>query len=275
MNKKVAVADGRLVAPSARCRCRAGGSAPRRSSTPATGSSRSMSGGICRSCWRRSTRARTLSSMPCTGWAAKTARSRRFSRCCASPIPIRACCASALAMHKPMAKTLFARAGLPVVEGVVAAREELAAQDPMPAPFVVKPTNQGSSVGVRIVRVGDNSWREEVAGWSFGAEMHGRALHSRARADGRGDRRPCARVCEILAAWQLLRLHGEICRGRLGPSGPGADPESDLPRGPRHRVGGACGARLPRRQPGGSALRRHPGRRRPTLSCSRSTPSRG
>jgi D-alanine-D-alanine ligase-like ATP-grasp enzyme len=30
----------------------------------------------------------------------------------------------------------------------------------MAAPFVVKPTNQGSSVGVRIVRINDNSWRE-------------------------------------------------------------------------------------------------------------------
>jgi D-alanine-D-alanine ligase len=41
----------------------------------------------------------------------------------------------------------------------------------MPAPFVVKPTNQGSSVGVRIVRIGDNSWREEVTQRSFGGEL--------------------------------------------------------------------------------------------------------
>jgi D-alanine-D-alanine ligase len=79
--------------------------------------------------------------------------------------------ASALAMHKPTAKTLFRAAGLPVVEDVLARPEELLERDPMPAPFVVKPTNQGSSVGVRIVRVNDNSWREEVAGWRFGSEM--------------------------------------------------------------------------------------------------------
>lgn len=79
--------------------------------------------------------------------------------------------ASALAMHKPTAKAVFRAAGLPVVEGVVAGPEELARRDPMPAPFVVKPTNQGSSVGVRIVRIGDNSWREEVRAWSFGAEI--------------------------------------------------------------------------------------------------------
>jgi D-alanine-D-alanine ligase len=79
--------------------------------------------------------------------------------------------ASALAMHKPTAKIIFHAAGLPVVEGVVSFPEELAREDPMPAPFVVKPTNQGSSVGVRIVRIGDNSWREEVVSWAFGAEI--------------------------------------------------------------------------------------------------------
>ena len=79
--------------------------------------------------------------------------------------------ASALAMHKPTAKELFVRAGLPVVAGVVTRREELLDHDPMPAPFVVKPTDQGSSIGVRIVRVNDNSWREEIRGWSFGEEL--------------------------------------------------------------------------------------------------------
>ncbi len=79
--------------------------------------------------------------------------------------------ASALAMHKPTAKTLFRAAGLPVADDVVANPEELARHDPLPLPFVVKPTNQGSSVGVRIVRVGDNSWREEVLDWRFGSEI--------------------------------------------------------------------------------------------------------
>ena len=79
--------------------------------------------------------------------------------------------ASALAMHKPTAKELFRRAGLPVVEGLVVAREELVKADPMPAPFVVKPTDQGSSVGVRIVRINDNSWREEVLAWRYGEQL--------------------------------------------------------------------------------------------------------
>jgi D-alanine-D-alanine ligase len=79
--------------------------------------------------------------------------------------------ASSVAMHKPTAKAIFQTVGLPVVDGVVARPEELALYDPMPAPFVVKPINQGSSVGVRIVRVNDNSWREEVMGWCYGSEL--------------------------------------------------------------------------------------------------------
>jgi D-alanine-D-alanine ligase len=79
--------------------------------------------------------------------------------------------ASAAAMHKPTAKAIFRDAGLPVVEGVLACPDELAKYDPIPAPFVVKPTNQGSSVGVRIVRINDNSWREEVIRWGFGEEI--------------------------------------------------------------------------------------------------------
>ena len=79
--------------------------------------------------------------------------------------------ASALAMHKPTEKAIFRDAGLPVVEGIVACPAELAERDPVPAPFVVKPTNQGSSVGVRIVRVNDNSWREELREWRFGSAL--------------------------------------------------------------------------------------------------------
>jgi D-alanine-D-alanine ligase len=79
--------------------------------------------------------------------------------------------ASALAMHKPTAKMLFRAAGLPVAEGLVARLEQLVEADPLPAPFVVKPVDQGSSVGVRIVRRNDNSWREEVRAWHFGPEL--------------------------------------------------------------------------------------------------------
>jgi len=64
--------------------------------------------------------------------------------------------ASALAMDKPMAKAIFAAAGIPVVEHVVVRRASLAEREPMARPFVVKPINEGSSVGIRLVFAGDN-----------------------------------------------------------------------------------------------------------------------
>jgi D-alanine-D-alanine ligase len=75
--------------------------------------------------------------------------------------------ASALAMHKPTAKLIFERAGIPVAEHIVVGREALAADDPMPRPYVIKPLNEGSSVGVRIVRNGDNL-SPLGANWTFG-----------------------------------------------------------------------------------------------------------
>jgi D-alanine-D-alanine ligase len=75
--------------------------------------------------------------------------------------------ASAVAMHKPTAKAVFAAAGLPLAEGKVVGRAELAAGDVLPRPFVVKPAAEGSSVGVRIVRPNDNSWAEEARHWTY------------------------------------------------------------------------------------------------------------
>ncbi len=75
--------------------------------------------------------------------------------------------ASAVAMDKPMAKAVFAAAGLPLAEGRLVKRAALGGGEGIAAPFVVKPPNEGSSVGVRIVRPQDNSWREEAAKWPF------------------------------------------------------------------------------------------------------------
>jgi D-alanine-D-alanine ligase len=59
--------------------------------------------------------------------------------------------ASALAMDKPMAKRVLAQAGLRCPEGVEVSLERLLAEPPFPAPYVVKPAAEGSSVGVVIV----------------------------------------------------------------------------------------------------------------------------
>lgn len=64
--------------------------------------------------------------------------------------------ASALAMNKAAAKAVYAAAGLPVMASVLASRHEVSARHVMPPPYVVKPNNEGSSVGVYIVREGSN-----------------------------------------------------------------------------------------------------------------------
>jgi D-alanine-D-alanine ligase len=79
--------------------------------------------------------------------------------------------ASALAMDKPMAKRLFDAAGIPVAEHRIVDREALAAGSVMAPPFVIKPLKEGSSVGVRIVREGENLPPIDKVTWEFGAEV--------------------------------------------------------------------------------------------------------
>ena len=79
--------------------------------------------------------------------------------------------ASALAMDKPMAKRLFSAAGLNVAEEVICGQSALMAGDPMPRPFVVKPLNEGSSVGVHIIQEGDNEPLYNDISWPFGEQV--------------------------------------------------------------------------------------------------------
>ena len=67
--------------------------------------------------------------------------------------------ASALAMDKTATKAAYAAAGLPVVASVLASREDVARGHVLPPPYVVKPNNEGSSVGVYMVRPGENAPR--------------------------------------------------------------------------------------------------------------------
>ena len=67
--------------------------------------------------------------------------------------------ASALAMDKTATKAAYAAAGLPVVASVLASRDDVAQRHVMAPPYVVKPNNEGSSVGVYMVRPGENAPR--------------------------------------------------------------------------------------------------------------------
>jgi D-alanine-D-alanine ligase len=76
--------------------------------------------------------------------------------------------ASAMAMDKEVSKAIFAAAGLPVAKGAIVPVEDLSAADPMPLPYVIKPISEGSSVGVEIIRQGDNRRAAVAKAWRFG-----------------------------------------------------------------------------------------------------------
>ena len=80
---------------------------------------------------------------------------------------------SALAMHKQRTKDIYRAAGLPVVKSIVVDRREAAAAHLMEPPYVVKPVNEGSSVGIFIIRKGDNRPPAELGSdtWNLSSEM--------------------------------------------------------------------------------------------------------
>jgi D-alanine-D-alanine ligase len=79
--------------------------------------------------------------------------------------------ASAMAMDKVAAKRVVAAAGVTSPRGLVVHRAELREREPIARPYVIKPINEGSSVGVRIVREGDNRPAVDDAPWGFGEEV--------------------------------------------------------------------------------------------------------
>ncbi len=76
---------------------------------------------------------------------------------------------SALAMHKEHTKDVYRAAGIPVVKSIVADRRDAGAKHLMEPPYVIKPVNEGSSVGVYIIRKGDNRPPSELtkAEWNL------------------------------------------------------------------------------------------------------------
>ena len=64
--------------------------------------------------------------------------------------------ASALAMDKQRSKEIFKAAGLPVMQSILAPKADVMAAHVMAPPYVVKPNNEGSSVGVYLVHEAAN-----------------------------------------------------------------------------------------------------------------------
>ena len=63
---------------------------------------------------------------------------------------------SAIAIDKALTKRLLVPAGIRMPGGHVVQSESVYAGDPLPRPYVLKPVNEGSSVGVAIVSDGGN-----------------------------------------------------------------------------------------------------------------------
>lgn len=79
--------------------------------------------------------------------------------------------ATAIAMNKPLAKKIVALVGVPVAKEVIATQADVQSRDILPPPYVVKPLDEGSSVGVRIVRKDDNYRILAEDSWIYGDKV--------------------------------------------------------------------------------------------------------
>ena len=79
--------------------------------------------------------------------------------------------ASALAIDKVRTKELFRNAGLKCPNGSVETKNDLRFAETYSKPFVIKPIDQGSSVGVNIIKSGQNDIVQILENWSFGDQF--------------------------------------------------------------------------------------------------------
>ena len=111
----------------------------------------------------RSIRSRTWCSTRCTAASARMARSRACSTGWAFPTRIPAFAPRRSRWTRRRPGPCSPPRACRSRTGVVVEIDALDAADPMPLPYVVKPVNEGSSVGVEIIRQGDNRRAERGA----------------------------------------------------------------------------------------------------------------
>ncbi len=63
---------------------------------------------------------------------------------------------SVIAIDKELTKQRLVPHGIPMPKGIIVESESLYTADPLPRPYVLKPVNEGSSVGVAIVKADGN-----------------------------------------------------------------------------------------------------------------------
>jgi D-alanine-D-alanine ligase len=134
--------------------------------------------------------------------------------------------ASALAMDKARTKDVYRVHGLPVVESVIRCKDEVEARHVMAPPYVVKPNNEGSSVGVYLVTEGANAppklgpeMPEHVMVEAFVA---GRELTCSVMGTGEGD--PGALTVTDILTDGWYDYTREIRARRVAPRGPRRHP---------------------------------------------------
>ncbi len=103
-------------------------------------------------------------------------------------------------MDKEQAKKIAKAAGIPIAESKIMSRFDIKNKHPMPAPYVVKPVNEGSSFGVVIVKEDQAHPPQMISSpeWGFGEKVmveryvHGRELTCAVMGD------VALAVCEII-----------------------------------------------------------------------------
>ena len=91
---------------------------------------------------------------------------------------------SVIAIDKELTKLLLVPKGIPMPGGRVVRSEDLYDKDPLPRPFVLKPVNEGSSVGVAIV-TGESNCGNPIRRDGEGPWLHFRELLAEPYIKGR------------------------------------------------------------------------------------------
>ena len=116
---------------------------------------------------------------------------------------------SVIAIDKELTKMVLVPHGIRMPKGKVVESCSLYEGDPMARPYVLKPVNEGSSVGVAIVTDGGNHGHPisaKAEGPSAFRQAAGRTVHQGPGADRRGARRRGAVRHRAEAGPGLLRL---------------------------------------------------------------------
>lgn len=133
---------------------------------------------------------------------------------------------SVIAIDKELTKKLLMPHGIPMPNGKMVRRADLFKADPLPRPYVLKPVNEGSSVGVAIVReqssYGDPVMADSKGPWQDFEELlaepfiRGRELTTAIIPDGAGkgsgDRALC--VTELCASNDFYDYEAKYTDGK-------------------------------------------------------------